>query len=92
MSQLKKLSAEFIKIAEQLPEQFQVQRAKVKMTGKDIHLSGLDTEGIADDDEEHLLTIPIYLEVNHKRNIQKAYKKNGIKGVIQYTESCLNDL
>lgn len=89
MSQLRKLSVQINSIAKSLPEQFQVNTAKVKMTGADVHLSGLDTEGIENNETEYILTIPIYLEVNHKRNIQKAYKARGIAGIITYTDSCI---
>jgi len=87
MSSTKKLMAEINRIAKSLPEQFEVRTAKVKMTGADVHLSGLSTEGIPNDETEHLLTIPIYVPVNHKRRLANAHKKNEIIGIINYVNS-----
>ncbi len=84
----KKLTTELKRIADTLPEQFSLGTTKVIMTGRDVHLSGLDTDGIPFNDTEFTLDIPIYLEVNHKRALANVYKKNGLKSVIDYVNSC----
>ena len=84
----KKLSTEIQRIADSLPEIYEVQHTKAKLTGEDIHLSGLNSEGYAKDETEYLLTIPIFIAVNHKRKMAKAYKTDGIKGIINYVNSC----
>lgn len=84
----KKLTTELKRIADTLPEQFDLAQTKVIMTGRDVHLSGLDPDGIPMDDTEFTINIPIYLEVNHKRALASAYKINGLKSVIDYVNKC----
>lgn len=89
MSHLRKLAKQFTKISNSLPEQYQISREQRLLKGTDVHLSGLDTEGIPNDDNEYLIAIPVYLKINHKRLIQKAYKRRGLQGVIEYVDSCM---
>lgn len=91
MSHLSKLSPNIQKIADSLPEQYQVEFYKVVMTGEDVHLSGLDDDGIKNDETEYTINCPIYIPVNHKRKMNKAYKKRGMAGIVAYVDSCLTD-
>ena len=84
----KKLTKELKRIADTLPEQYDIAQQKCLLTGRDIHLSGLDTKDYPMDETEYTIDIPVYLIVNHKRALAKAYKINGLKSVIDYVNSC----
>lgn len=84
----KKLGKEINRIAKSLPELYGLHQQKRIMTGRDVHLSGLDTEGIPMNDVEFTIEIPVYVRINHKRLLSKAYKRNGLISIIDYVNKC----
>ena len=81
---------EVIKIADSLPERFDVSYHPVTISGSDIHLSGLDATDIKNDETEYFIQMPMWLVVNHKRRISRALKSNGIEGARKYISNVID--
>ena len=82
--------AEIVKIAESLPERFDVSYQNCLISGRDIHLSGLDSKDIPNDDTEHIVLMPMYQLVNHKRRMVRAFNSNSMSGVRSYLNKVVN--
>jgi hypothetical protein len=64
-------------IADRLPARSYSVAEKVKVSAEDSKLAGHE-------EAEHVMTIPRYHEVNHKRRMIRAYKKHGLEGIENY--------
>ena len=71
-------------LADMMPVQYEYIIEPCEISGIDIHLSGLDDEGIDNTDRIYYIDMPFYYMVNHKRRIINAYKRHGIEGVKNY--------
>jgi hypothetical protein len=57
-----------------------------KVSGEDVLLSNtneINGEEV-DPEKEYLMNIPRYHSVNHKRRMKRAFKTNGLDGLISY--------
>ena len=79
-------------IANKLPDDYYVVYHKAEITGEDIHLSGLPTDGIKNDQTVYLINMPVYREVNHKKRLRRALKTGGVEAVRAYAEKYLGKL
>ncbi len=75
---------EIIDISRKLPERFDVSYQNCLISGRDIFLSGLEMNGIEPNEEEHLIKMPMYMLVNHKRRMIRAFNSNGLDGLKSY--------
>ena len=81
---------EVIKIADSLPERFDVSYHPVIISGSDIHLSGLDATDIKNDETEYLIKMPQYYVVNHKRRLVKVFRNDGLIGARKYISKVID--
>lgn len=75
-------------LAKKLPPTQYVAGDTVKISGKDLLLSGhklVDGKEI-DSEKEYFMSLPIYYESNHYLRLKKSYSKNGIQGVLDYSK------
>jgi len=86
----KALIYQVIEIAAKLPERFDVSYQNVLISGKDIHLSGLNTKDIKNDNTEYLINMPQYQLVNHKRRMVRAFNSNGMPGARAYVNKVIS--
>ena len=77
-------------IADKLPERFYISHQNTLISGRDIFLSGLDSNGIKPDDTKHMIDMPVYGLVNHKRRMISTFNANGFKGVNKYVNNVLD--
>lgn len=56
----------------------------VEMKGEDVVLSGIESDEEINPDEEYLINMPMYHEVNHNRRLVRAFIKSGHDGVCHY--------
>lgn len=65
-------------------------RGQAIVKGKDLKLGGekeaTEQLGTIVDDKDYRLSSPVDFEVNHLRRLKKAYKRNGMEGVKEYTK------
>ena len=81
---------EITKIANSLPERFDVSYHPITISGSDIYLSGLDSTNVTNNDTEYMITIPVWQLVNHKRRISRALKANSLIGARQYISKVID--
>ena len=80
----KRIIEKIVGIAKKLPDRFDISYHPCTITGRDIHLSGLDPTDIDNDDTEYMIQMPTYQLVNHKRRMVRAFNSNGMDGAKAY--------
>ena len=79
-------------IASKLPERYFTQSEQIKISGEDLLLSGQsEVNGIPIDKEKiYLMQNPVFETVNHAKRLNKAYQREGVKGIKLYVKHITN--
>lgn len=86
----------FKMMAENLPAIYYIAIDRQSIKGEEVLLTGLEIppeleeEVTNNPDKEFTFNNKIYIPINHKRRIRRAYKRGGKKGVIAYLKPYLN--
>jgi hypothetical protein len=83
------------KLAEQLPVIMTRTHEKHIVKGSELwkqgqtRINSVNGEGgeVVQPDKEYMVAMPVQIAMNHRRNVRKAYEKDGLDGVYGYVKA-----